>query len=435
MQCTWHCVQDEAVNRGNTMKKVLSVAVATILFGSVAVTASVPEAEWEQFKAQFAAMSKRVSALEVENQKLRDVSKQTVKVEDLAATNTELNTLKKQNSETSWAEKIKWKGDYRFRYETTDQQGMDDRERWRIRARPALVAKISDTTEVGFGLATGGDDPVSSNQTLGDGSTSKKINLDLAYATWRPIKNTYVTAGIFSNPYYRVQKSQLVFDGDYRGEGIAIGWANDMFFANAGYNFIESDSSEGDYGVWLAQLGATFTPFDGASLTASAGYLDIPTAGEAAIFDDGFFGNSFVVENGVQVYEYDYKLTTASLKLALSVFDTPLAFYTHYVRNSDPDDLDTGYLAGLQLGSATKKGSWQVLYQYEKLEANATLGLVTDSDFAGGGTDGKGSRIGAKYAIDDKWYVGATYFDNSTGFDLGDNADYKRLQVDTGFKY
>ena len=417
------------------MKKIISVAVASVLFGSAGAGASVPDAEWEQFKAQFAAMSERVNALELENQKLRANSERTVKVEDLAATNAELSTLKEQNTKTSWAERIKWKGDYRFRYEEIDQQGKDDRERWRVRARPALVANTSDNTEVGFGLATGGDDPVSSNQTLGGGSSSKNINLDLAYATWRPVENTYVTGGIFSNPYYSAQKSQLIFDGDFRREGLDVGWSNDMFFANAGYNFIESDSNKNDYGVWIAQVGATLTPFDGMSLTAAAGYIDIPTAGETAIYDDDFFGNSSVVENGVEVYEYDYKLVNASLKLGLTVFDLPLSIYGDYVENSDPDDFETGYLAGIQLGKAKKKGSWQVLYQYEKLEANATLGLVTDSDFAGGGTDGKGSRFSAKYAIDDKWYVGATYFDNTRGFDLGDNADYKRLQLDTGFKY
>ena len=45
------------------------------------------------------------------------------------------------------------------------------------------------------------------------------------------------------------------------------------------------------------------------------------------------------------------------------------------------------------------KGSWQLQYQYEDLEADATLGLVTDSDFMGGGTDGNGSKLSAKYMI------------------------------------
>ena len=47
---------------------------------------------------------------------------------------------------------------------------------------PALVAKPTDTTEVGLGMATGGDDPVSTNQTLGGGGSTKDVRLDLAYA-------------------------------------------------------------------------------------------------------------------------------------------------------------------------------------------------------------------------------------------------------------
>ena len=97
--------------------------------------ADVPEAEWEQFKAQFAAMSQRMNALEAENQQLRAASKSTIKVEDLDATNAEVASLKKQNQGSSWAESIKWKGDFRYRYEDIEEDGKDDRDRNRIRAR------------------------------------------------------------------------------------------------------------------------------------------------------------------------------------------------------------------------------------------------------------------------------------------------------------
>ncbi|MEZ5573322.1 MAG: putative porin [Halioglobus sp.] len=421
------------------MKKFLSMAMVGAFLAGTNANAQVPAAEWEQFKAQFQAMSERVNALEAENQKLREASTRAIRVEDLAATNAEVATLKEQNAESSWAEKVKWKGDYRFRYEEIDQQGKDNRERYRIRARPALIAKTSDTTEVGFGLATGSDDPVSTNQTLGGGGTSKDINLDLAYATWTGLEGTAITGGKFVNPYYTVQKSQLIFDGDFRPEGVALSWANDTFFANSTFSFVESDSSVSDkdnYGIWAAQVGATVTPFDGAKLTLSAGYIDIPTKGQTSIYNDEFQGNSYVIDEGVEVYEYNYELVTASIGLGLTVFDLPLNLYADYVENQDVNDLETGYMAGVQLGSAKKKGDWQVQYQYEALDANATLGVVTDSDFAGGGTDVEGSTISAKYAIDDKWYVGSTYyFDNKVGVDLGDDANYSRFQLDTGFSY
>jgi len=422
------------------MKKALTIAAVTTLLCPVWVHAQVPAAEWEQFKAQFQAMSERVKALEIENQKLREANSNVIRVEDLAATNAEVATLKQQNAKSSWAERIQWKGDYRFRYEEIDQQGKDDRERYRIRARPALIAKTSDTTEVGFGLATGSDDPVSSNQTLGGGGTHKDINLDLAYATWTGLEGTAVTAGKFVNPFYTVQKNQLIFDSDFRPEGVSVGWANDLLFVNSIFSFIESDSTvngKNNYGIWAAQIGTNLSPFDGAKLTLSAGYIDVPTKGEAPIYNDQFQGNSSVLNaDGVEVYEYNYEVVTASIALGINVFDMPLSVYADYVDNQDADDLETGYLAGIQLGSAKKKGEWQVQYQWEALDANATLGVITDSDFAGGGTDVQGSTVSAKYAIDDSWYVGSTYyFDNQVGVDLGDDANYHRLQLDTGFSY
>jgi hypothetical protein len=417
------------------MKKVISVAVASALFSSSGAYASVSDTEWQQFKAQFEAMKGRMDALEVENQHLREATKSTIRVEDLEATNIEVASLKEKSTAVSWAEKVKWKGDFRYRYEDIEEEGRDDRNRNRIRARAALIAQTSDTSEVGLGLASGGDDPVSTNQTLGGGGSTKEVRLDLAYLKWTGLENTFVTAGKFVNPYYKVQKSQLIWDGDFRPEGAGIGWANDRFFANATYSFIESDSNKNDDGIWGVQVGARFSLTENMTLTTAAKYLDMPTKGREAIFDDDFFGNSTVVENGAEVYEYDYNVMNASVDLGFILFDMPLSIFADYVQNDDADDFDTGYLAGIKLGKAKKRGTWQVAYQYEDLEANATLGLVTDSDFAGGGTDGKGHKFSAKYAIDNSWYVGATYFDSNRGVDLGSDADYKRLQVDTGFKY
>ena len=60
----------------------------------------------------------------------------------------------------SWAERMRWKGDFRYRYENIDEEGKDGRNRNRIRARAALEADVTPTVKVGLGLATGGDDPV-----------------------------------------------------------------------------------------------------------------------------------------------------------------------------------------------------------------------------------------------------------------------------------
>lgn len=424
------------------MQKLISVAVAGVLFGSASAHAQVSKAEWEQFKAQFEVMSARVNALEAENEKLRAASQKAVKVEDLAATNAQVVNLMNKTTASSWAEKVQLKGDYRLRYEYIDKEDADSQTRWRFRARPLLVAKPSSDMEVGFGLASGSDDPVSTNQSFGGGSTSKPVWIDLAYATWTGVPETTITGGKMVNPYYTVEKSYLIYDGDFRPEGAAIGWTDKTFFANATYTWIESDSAtpgaDGDnsYGMPAMQLGMNLIPFKDTTLVVAAGYIDVPTEGRPPIYNGKFQGNSSVKVGDASFYEYNYEIANASVAFGFNAFDMPMSVYGDYIQNQDADDFDTGYMAGVRLGSAKKKGQWQAVYQYQKLEANATLGEMTDSDFGGGGTDVKGNVISGQYMITDNWFAGSTYFfDQKQGMDLGSNLSYSRLQIDTGLKY
>jgi cell division protein FtsB len=422
------------------MNKLLAAAVSSALLGSSGAYAAVSDAEFAELKAQMAAMAQRLSTLEAENNQLRESTTDSVEQlqgarEELVVARDDLAVVRKQNEQTSWAERIKWKGDFRYRYEDIKQDSNADRNRDRIRARAELIAQTTENTTVGLGMATGGDDPVSTNQTLGGGGSTKDLRLDLAYFTWTGLEDTALTAGKFKNPYYAEHKSQLIWDGDFRPEGAAVQWASDNFFANGTYSYIESDSNSDDEVFWGAQVGGHFALFDSMQLTAAAGYLDFPTRGLESIYDQDFFGNSTVVVDGVEVYEYDYKLYHGSLGLNFSLFDMPFSVFGDYVYNDDADEYDSGYIAGISLGKAKGKGSWQLQYQYEQLDANATLGLVTDSDFMGGGTDGKGSKYSATYMLDNNWALAAAYYDGNTGVDLGNDDGYQRLQLDTYFKY
>jgi len=101
---------------------------------------------------------------------------------------------------------------------------------------------------------------------------------------------------------------------------------------------------------------------------------------------------------------------------------------------------DTGYAVGLTVGKAKKQGSWQAGYLWQDLEADAVLGLLTDSDFAGGGTDSKGSKFSGAYALTDASKLKLTYFlaerQDSNGIENGgDSFDRDTLQLDFEFKY
>ena len=92
-----------------------------------------------------------------------------------------------------WTENIKVKGDLRYRHEMIDKQDSDSRHRHRLRVRVGIEGKVSSTAEVIVQLATGSDDPVSTNQTLDGAFSTKSIGLDLAYLQFSPEKLTGLT--------------------------------------------------------------------------------------------------------------------------------------------------------------------------------------------------------------------------------------------------
>jgi hypothetical protein len=98
---------------------------------------------------------------------------------------------------------------------------------------------------------------------------------------------------------------------------------------------------------------------------------------------------------------------------------------------------NTGWLIGTKFGKAKNPGTWDVGYEYRDLEADAVVGVFTDSDFIGGGTDGKGHKFSASYAIAKNATLGATYFMSQRDAD-GDgsvNDNYDRFQFDLKVKF
>ncbi|RKX17023.1 MAG: hypothetical protein DRP51_11545, partial [Candidatus Zixiibacteriota bacterium] len=85
-----------------------------------------------------------------------------------------------------WWENVKVKGDFRYRHEMINKEDKDVRHRNRIRARLAVEAKVNDEMKTVIQLATGSEDPASTNQTLDNAFTTKNIGLDLAYFEYKP---------------------------------------------------------------------------------------------------------------------------------------------------------------------------------------------------------------------------------------------------------
>jgi hypothetical protein len=249
------------------------------------------------------------------------------------------------------------------------------------------------------------------------------------------LKDTHVYGGKFSNYIHRAGKNALLWDGDWRPEGTGIKWNNGKFFANALGTWIESDSNSGQSFAYLTQLGIKLPIGDNFTLTTGVGYHVFDTQGTGSYYgdDDDFFGNSF--DPITKTYLYDYEELEFFADLGFELFGYPALLFGNYVQNQAADENDEAYAVGFKYGSAKNKGEWQFGYVYQKLEADSLLGLLTDSDFGGGGTDSKGSIIKGSYAIDKNFNANFTYFINDVGLKSGDPIDFKRLQLDLSFKY
>ena len=344
-----------------------------------------------------------------------------------------LTTAPANAQEESWVDRIKFKGDVRLRHERIDEDGEEDRARMRFRTRFGLSAKVSDDVKFVFQLATGGDSPVSTNQSFDDGFSTKDIGVDLAYVDWTINDNLIFYGGKMKNPLYKAGGVPLIWDGDLNPEGFAVKYTSGNFFGTVGGFSAEERSSSDDSLLYAAQAGMKFPLGDGASLTAGVGYFAYTdTIGNEPFYNGSANGNS--VDLGGD-YIYDYKNTELFAEMSTRVGDWPLKVYAHATQNSDAPTEDTGFAVGAKLGSAKKDGEMEFSWTYMDIEADAVIGTFNDSDFGGGGTDSDGHMLKAKYAVSKKIFLGGTLFLNNVDRFQGTEHDYNRLQLDVEFKF
>ncbi len=340
-----------------------------------------------------------------------------------------------------WSDNIRLKGDLRYRHEMIDTDQSDARHRHRLRARVALGGKINEHTNVRIQLATGSDDPVSTNQTLTNGFSTKDIRLDLAFFTIScpALPHANLTAGKMKNPFYLPGNSELLWDCDWNPEGGAVDFKHDLgnsFVQIIGSGlYIEERSRDEDSWLGAGQLifGTSFNG-DETELTAGGSYFHYNyTKGVAPFFQsDNPLGNS-IDNNGK--YLSDFRLIEAFVEVAHSLGEIPLVAMGDFVTNTEADSLDTGWLVGLKLGKTKEPGSWAFRYLYRELEKDAVIGIFSDSDFRGGGTDARGHEIGGEFQVLENMATKATYFTNEIGLQRDEPQDFRRLQLDMQLKF
>jgi hypothetical protein len=342
---------------------------------------------------------------------------------------------------SDWWDNVSIYGDFRYRHEYQNEEGEPERNRQRIRARIGITGKVNDNMKTVFQLATGGDNPVSTNQSLDDAFSTKPIGVDLAYMEfWHDrLPGVTVQAGKFKNPFYKPGGSELIWDSDWNPEGGVVKYDRDFQHVSVeligAELYVEERSTEPDALIGAGQGVLRLHVNDKRTAIAVGGSIFGYSHTEGF---DPFFNASEPLGNSMDTlghYANGFNLVEANVELTHALNGTPLNVHGDFVKNTSADSLDTGWLVGFNVGKAKDPGSWEFRYIYRELEKDAVVGQFTDSDFRGGGTDGRGHELGGAYQLMKNAAFKVTYFINETDLEAEKQMDYKKLQVDLQLKF
>ncbi len=347
-----------------------------------------------------------------------------------------------------WVQNMKLKGDLRLRYQWEDKSSAtsseEDRHRGRVRFRLGIESKVNDKLKVAAGLATGGSDSRSTNQSFDGTFSTKSIQLDYAYAEWAANEWMVLRGGKVKGIKKEIfRPSDLLWDSDIHPEGLTINLVNNMdgleFFMNTAFWVLEEDSGDtSDPFMVVIQPGVKTKLSDKVTLEAAvAGYFPENVQGSTLT---GSAGTNSGSATGLT---YEYKAIAPSLKLSFKEpfgesFIKSMKLYGDYIHNPDPSDKNTGWLTGIgfKVGRAMQifGKDWELGYLYRYLEKDAWLDTFPDSDALGGKTDVEGHEIKMAYPLSENTELGLDYY-LVKRIDASDENRRHIVQVDWKMKF
>jgi hypothetical protein len=461
-------------------RKSVSLAVAAAALASLTslapATAFAQNAEMEALKTQLAALSEKIQQLEKAQMQSSDARLQKSVDEAQATADRTADVVAQEKSRLSFS------GDIRYRNESFDVEYVErNRNRDRVRARLNANYRVNDTVTGVFGIATGGPDPRSSNQTLTDQNSRKDFELDLAYVQWAPNADWRVTAG---KQRYSWQRSpSLFFDGDVNPEGVSVSYTKGNLFGGVFHDWLAeralsfsnvTSGTNTDSIMYGAQLGYRFGFSDSVKLTVAGTYFNFDgVQGYNPLFGGSSFGNttatgaacSRTLAAGTACLASDFDILEGFADLSATVAGKPLRVFLDYARNTAAElnaaageKLDTAMAYGFSYGAASATPqSWEFGVLYQQIEKDSLFGQLLDSDFGDGNTDSDGFVIRGGYTLARNLTLNGTLFLNKLSNDVPQSVtvfneatpapldtvalpgiidrDYKRLQLDLNFRF
>lgn len=410
-----------------------------------------------------------------------------ISTEDVAKARSELARRSPKSPEMSaadskvkfadWVKGIDLYGDVRLRFEHRGgEDGLaagDDRlerNRWRYRLRAGARMEFTDQFRAGIQLETGPSGR-SSNVTIGDdagpwGKNSDGVYIGLLYLNWTPTDWFGATAGRQANPF---KVTSLVWDGDLSPEGLTESFKHRVgkvdLFATFGQYLYDDSNPDNVFGagpdfsdafLFVNQIGARYHFSKDVSVQIAPA-LNI-YSGEGDTYRVPFVGTTVTNSVGID----DLLVLEIPAEVKFKVGQVPARVFGDFALNlkgddraraaGNPDAEDEVYAwqAGLELGSAKKKGGWSLKAFYQMSDLYALDANMVDSDLFDARQNMKGFVVQGVYAFTDFLNATLTYANGDrnnkslpTGAvaDLGGPTgtayleDYQLFQADLNLKF
>jgi hypothetical protein len=378
------------------------------------------------------------------------------------------------NAIPAWTRRISFDGDVRFRYQQdlfdpnnapaalfqafgqNINNTTEDRSRLRLRARINARARVADTVDAGFGLATGTTgstgSPNSTNNTLGDSFNRESAGINLAYVRWAPTEWLRMVGGRFENPFLT---SDLIWAPDLSFDGVAVSLLPKIDPGTIGVITVgafplketEPNPSNGTIkNKWLyaAQVGVNYRWTSTATLKLGVALYDykniegIPNTDPAnpnqfdwtapqfrqkgnTLFPINLAGNPPLFGLASK-----FRISSSIAELDLAQYDpVHVTLLGDYAVNHgfdrgeifqrtgglDVEPRVTAWQLRAQVGYRTieRRGDWFAFGGYKLLQRDSVLDAFNDGDFYLGGTNAKGWFLGGGWGVDRNAWIGAKY--------------------------
>ena len=345
-----------------------------------------------------------------------------------------------------WVRKTKFYGDFRLRYEYGDVMDSRSQSRGRFRVRLNLETEVAKNLKFIFGIASGSNNPRSTDQSFTNDSDKKQININYAYVDYAPYQWLNLQGGKMPNPIYTV--SQLVWDEDINPEGVAaqikypVNPCIDLLMNAGAFQLNDNNNNTPeDAWMWVIQPGVMWKPNKKIQLKVAAGFTSFENFQDNPQQKYSSGTNTYVQDGTDTVYRYKYNLVNMAGELG---FRNPVPAFTQvryaglfaeYTNNVSTSNGKSGYLTGLTFGDekVVEKCQWNFRGSWRRLEKNAAPDILPDSNFYFGDTGVTGYTAQFRYGLLKNVNFTTTYF---RAFQIsGPGKPANLFQTDMNFKF